>query len=613
MHRRNGLLILTTAFIALTAAYLAFTAFNVSGLPLAVRVVDAHAGVIVPVPGLALPKGLHVGEPIDLTQQPRATRIAIAQLHTAGQMLPVGEVYPVTVHRGGSRISVSVTSMSWDSAPGFRLIAWLRLFEGLFSGAIALIAVWRGRDRAAAGLGLFAVTFLAALATISTPSQGTLGLVAMLGSWTLFLFGRVGFYAMAESMAGAAFSAPGYTGWRVGFLVLLSAGAMISMGGPLIYVITGWAELLQPKYGLILTTSYLVPVALLFVSYQRARTSQRMRLSWMLWSSALFVVGIAASNTQILGPTATRIATSITVASALAGFLYAILRHRVVDITVVVSRTLVYAMTTSFVLGLFALFESLIERVALGRGASLMLELAVPLGLGVSLSTMHRRIDDAVDRLIFRRQYREEVALRRFASESAFVTQPETLLDLAVDQICRHVGAPWVALYEVSADGYTRVRHCGTQNPPDSVAIDDLALVKLRAHESEVDLHEAPSGLGGDGYAFPLRARGHLLGVLVVGPRPGEHYGAEERDLIAHVAHAVGASLFGLRAQATEERLQVVQEHLARTLTELESRAAALDQARAQTRAAEALLNDARARESTLLDALHTLGDAPRA
>ena len=613
MHRRNGQLILTTAFIALAAAYLAFTAFNVSGLPLAVRVVDAHAGVIVPVPGLALPNGLHVGEPIDLTQQPRATRIAIAQLHTAGQMLPVGEVYPVTFHRGGSRISVSVTSMSWDSAPGFRLIAWLRLFEGLFSGAIALIAVWRGRDRAAAGLGLFAVTFLAALATISTPSQGTLGLVAMLGAWTLFLFGRVGFYAMAESMAGAAFSAPGYTGWRVGFLVLLFAGAMISMGGPLIYVITGWAELLQPKYGLILTTSYLVPVALLFVSYQRAKTSQRMRLSWMLWSSALFVVGIAASNTQLLGPTATRIVTSITVASALAGFLYAILRHRVVDVTVVVSRTLVYAMTTSFVLGLFALFESLIERVALGHGASLILELSVPLGLGVSLSTMHRRIDDAVDRLIFRRQYREEVALRRFASESAFVTQSETLLDLTVDQICRHVGAPWVALYEVSADGYTRVRHRGTQNLPDSVAIDDLALVKLRAHESEVDLHEAPSGLGGDGYAFPLRARGQLLGVLVVGPRPGEHYGAEERDLIAQVAHAVGASLFGLRAQATEERLQVVQEHLARTLAELESRAAALDQAHAQTTAAEALLNDARARESTLLDALHTLGDAPRA
>jgi hypothetical protein len=38
----------------------------------------------------------------------------------------------------------------------------------------------------------------------------------------------------------------------------------------------------------------------------------------------------------------------------------------------------VYAATTSLVLGLFALFESLIERSALGHGASLALEFAVP-------------------------------------------------------------------------------------------------------------------------------------------------------------------------------------------------------------------------------------------
>jgi GAF domain-containing protein len=70
-----------------------------------------------------------------------------------------------------------------------------------------------------------------------------------------------------------------------------------------------------------------------------------------------------------------------------------------------------------------------------------------------------------------------------------------------------------------------------------------------------------------------LRARDHLLGVLIVGPRPGEHYAAEERELMAHVAHAVAASLFALRARATEEQLSA-----------------------------------ARTRESALLDALRALG-----
>lgn len=173
--------------------------------------------------------------------------------------------------------------------------------------------------------------------------------------------------------------------------------------------------------------------------------------------------------------------------------------------------------------------------------------------------------------------------MRRFASESAFITTPGSVLDLTVDQLHLHVGAPWVALYEYSPEGYTRVRQRGGQDLPQIVAADDLALVKLRAHGSEVDLHEAPTGLGRDGYAFPLRARDHLPGVLVVGPRPGGHYAADERERMAYVAHAVVASLFALRAQVTEEQLTV---------------------ARAQAAASEALLNDARLRESRLLDAL---------
>ena len=606
MNRRYGLLILLTTIIVLAAAYLSFMAFNVSGLPLAVQVVDAHSGVIVPVPGLTLPKGMHAGELIDLTEQSPATRIAIAQLHSSGQLLPLGQVYAFTIRRGTARVPIPVRSISWEAAPGLGLLAWLRIFEGLFSGAIGLAALWRGRDRAAAGLALFAIAFLVALAATTTPLQGAVGLAGLLGAWTLFLLARVGLYAMAESMAGAALNPRARSWWRAGFLLLLGAGATIALGGPLIYVITGWPELLHPRYGLVMTASYLAPVALLFVSYNRAAAAQRLRLRWMLWSGSIFAVGIALSNTQILAPTVTRAATACAVASALAGFLYVILRHRVVDLRVVFSRTLVYAMTTSLVLGLFALLESLIERAALGHGASLALELAVPLGLGVSLSTVHRRIDDTVDRLIFRRQYREEVALRRFANESAFVTQPDTLLDLTVDQLHRHVGAPWVVFYEYSPGGYVRVRQHGEQDLPQTVATDDLALVKLRAHDGEVDLHEAPSGLGRDGYAFALRVRGHLLGVLVVGPRPGEHYAAEERELMAHVAHAVSASLLALRAQVTEEQLISAR-------AEIKASATRLDQARAQAQASETLLNDARMRESTLLDALRALGAAPRA
>ena len=579
MRRHAGLLITLTIVLLLGVVSSAMVAFNVthpSAFPFTIRDVNIHTAALEPVPGIALPDGLYAGDHIDLAQQPLRTRVAIAKGQYGDLALPPEEVYRFIVERGLASVPIHVRTIGWERVPEFRSAQWLTLFANLFSGVIALVALWRGRNRSAAGLALFAAAYLLGRAVTWTPLQGAAGLAALLGAWTLYLLGRMGFYLMAESMAGAALGARARLSWRTGFFVLLGAGAIVALVGPLVYVATGWAGLLPRPYGLLLTVSYLVPVALLIIGYHRAGSADRARLRWMLWGGGLFAVGILALDTAALGP-ASLIASEFAQSLGLAAFLYAILRHRVVEIKVVISRTLVYAMTTSLVLGLFALFESLLERTAIGHSASLALELAVPLGVGVSLSTVHRRIDTLVDRLIFRHQYREEMALRRFAKESAFVSQAETLLDLTVEHILLHVGAPWVAFYEYGSDGYRRVRQRGERDLPQAVATDDLALVKLRAHDSDVDLQEAASGLGREGYAFPLRARDHLLGVLVVGPRPGEHYAAEERELIAHVAHAVGASLFALRA-----------------------------------RASETLLSESRARESALLDALRALGAAPR-
>jgi hypothetical protein len=266
------------------------------------------------------------------------------------------------------------------------------------------------------------------------------------------------------------------------------------IGGPLVYVITGWAEGLKPLYAESVTAVFLLPIVMLAVSYRRAAPPVQQRLRWMLWAMGVWIAGVG-----VFGWEWGWVIPTLLQCLGMAGLLYVVLRHRVVDITLVLNRTLVYALTTSLVLGVIALLESVIERAALGPGASLALELAMPLGLGVSLSTVHKRVDATVDRLIFRRQYCEEVALRRFARECGYVTRAETLLDLAVAEIARHVEAPWVALYECAAQGYLRVRQHGAHALPEQVAMDDLALVKLRAQDGEVDLQSAPSGLSDEG------------------------------------------------------------------------------------------------------------------
>ena len=549
MHRRYGVLILLTVAVVLAVTYAGVRIFQPSGMPFSVNVVNSHTAVIVPIPGIPLPKAIEPGDRVDLAATPRSTRIAISRFVQFDDNLPVGRTYEFAIRRGQANVMVPVTTVDTSTSTGAQWSEWAYLCFVVLLGGIALLALWRGRDRAAAGLALWAIAFVVGVAGGAAPLDGRLVLSAQLGSDVLYLLARVGFYMMVESMVGTALSHRNRTLWRASFLLLLGAGVAVTLGGPLVFVAYGWAEFMRSQYGFVLTASYLVPVALLFANYRHADEAHRLRLRWMLWSSVVFVTSIFLDNTPLLGFWASEITNTLMLPIAMAGFLYAVLRHRVVDVSFVLNRALVYAATTSLVLGLFALFESLIERSALGHGASLALEFAVPLALGAALSTVHRRIDAVVERFFFRRQYRAEAALRRFAEECAYITQPGNLFELTVAEIVRHAGAPRVALYERTATTYVCVRQHGEPALPAQVALDDLAFVKLRARNAELDLDDTQSQLGRGGYAFPLMLRGSLLGALVVGQRPGEHYAADERELLFHVAHEVGAALFALRAQ----------------------------------------------------------------
>jgi hypothetical protein len=602
MHRRYGLLILLSAITVTTTLYACYKNFQPQPqLPFTVRWADAHHALVEPIPGLT-PPSVHAGDRLDLNVQSHATRIALV---TSGVTnLPASASYSLVIGHGATQVSVIVHTVDGNSGGLANWADWLSAYELILLCLIALLALWRGHDRSALGMAFWAMTEgpLAGAIEYITPGGSRIALLGLIAYFAFSLMARIGFFVMAESIASSAIAPLARARWRGLFTLVLGTATAVTVGGRSAVVVTGWAGLMQPWLQWFVVGSYLVPVALLAVTHRHADAKQRQRLRWLLWGSVLFVGGLFFFDLPL--PLNYLVIDSLNLGLVTLGgmaFLYAVLRHRVVDITVAINRALVYALTTSLVLGLFALFESLVERSALGHRESLALDLAVPLALGVSLSTVHRRIDALVDRLIFRRQYRAEMALRRFGNESAFVSAPQTLLDLTVEQILLHAGATWVALYEYTPEGYRRSRQRGEHTLPETVPTDDLALVRLRAHDREVDLHEASSALGREGHVFPLRVRDHLLGVLVLGPRPGEHYAAEERELMGHVAHAVGASLFALRARATEEELSAARSEIEASAARLDAARTELDQAHDRRRASEA-------REAKLLDALSARG-----
>lgn len=603
MHRRYGWLVLLSVVVVAASVYAGWVEFQPGPqLPFTVRWMDAQHARIEPIPGLT-PASLRAGDRLELAAQPRATRIALVTSEQTN--LPSSASYPLVIERGAAQVKVTVHAVNGNTGALVSWGDWLGLYAIILFAGIVLLALWRGHDRAAWGVALWAMAqapLEVASVAVFAPYGNGLALLGLMGTVGFSLLARIGFYAMAESIASSALSPRRRALWRGVFALVLGAAAITALGGPIVVVTARWAGLMQPWWGLLLLAAYLVPIALLIASYRHADARQRQRLRWLLWGSVVFVAGLAFYDVPLpLSFVAIGMLDNALVTLGAAMMLYAVLRHRVVDVTVVLNRALVYAATTSLVLGLFALLESLIEHTALGHGASLLLELAVPLALGAGLSTVHRRIEAMVERFIFRHQYRMEAALRRFAEDCAFITQPQKLFELGVEQITRHTGAPFVALYERGAEGYACRRQRGERALPEMVAADDLAFVALRARNAALDLHDSQSALGASGHAFPLMLRGNLLGALVVGERPGEHYAADERALLFHVAHEMGMALFALRAQESEEQAQAA-----------EARARASE---ALVRATENQLQDARAREAdartrelALLNALSALG-----
>ena len=550
----RALLSLMVIGTAVSGAIAGFT--DNYGLPFIVNISGAHHATLEPFKGIALPPGLAAGDRLDPELQPRGTRIAIMR-STGNSILPKNHTYDFVIAHGGGTVTVPVTTVNALQTAQLRFYIWVGLLANTGLSVLALLILWWGRDRVALGMAILTLSYVVAdFGFTLHAADGVIGVILLTAAGCMFLLGRIGFYVMADAMARPMLGSRTRKAFLAVFVAMLLAGATLyQLGGPLFYIYLGWAGSNAFLGGLIWSAVYLVPIAMLLAGYRKAPTAQRLRLRWMLIGSVVFIFGVAMANTTIFGIGGYVLNVSCMLLGS-AGFLYAVLRHRVVDVSIIIDRTLVYGATATVVIGVISAVEAVVQSAALGKNASLALQAGVSLGLGIALVALHKRFDAWVERLLFRRRYKAAQALRDFAEQCAFIEQEAALLDRSIHLLKQHTRAPGAVLYEYDGHGYAAIRQLPRGHYPDAIDIDDPVAVALRAGRSEVGLGEAGSSLGNDGYAFPMTVRGNLLGFVVLAHRPSERYTKEERSLLEHVVHEAGIALFAARARSQAEFLR---------------------------------------------------------
>ncbi|MDE2196884.1 MAG: GAF domain-containing protein [Gammaproteobacteria bacterium] len=522
-----------------------------------IELVNGHTAEISPLPGTPLPTPLKAGDLIDLGALNAAARAAM-DIHLNGRTLPLGHTYELVVRRNGGLLRVPVTTIRSPPSAQWRWIEGTSVFVSLLLGVMSLLLLWFGRDKAAWGMAMWSMGYVVGVLCNAIPVDGTLGVIFLLASDVCFVLARIGFYVMAESLVGANLSARSRLLFRTAFILLLTLGTAMPLVGTAVLGFAGWGEILLPKYSVLFSWIYVVPIAMLVIGSRSVDARQRMRLRWVMWSAIGILIAVSITNAIPIGFLAATAVSYTSFTLATCGFMYSLLRHRVVNLSVVVDRALVYGGVTMLVVGILATVNSLALRATLGEGTGLLLQVVVPLALGIVLGKVRIYMDRLVERVLFRRKYLADKALRTFARRCGHMQDVPHLLEAAVKEIQKHTGSPRVVLYAAADTGYTRMSQSPEARYPEKLQADDPAMVATRAEHQAIDLENLESGLGTDGCVFPMMVLGVLRGVLVCANRPGERYATDEKKLLTHVARDVGAAWRILRARDNEAFVRTV-------------------------------------------------------
>ena len=552
MPRSFAVKALLSLIMFVTGTWSVWAVFHSRLLPLALDVVDARTAVVYPNSGIPLPAGLKTGDRVDLGALDFEARAAVIVTDMQGT-LPVGQTYRFVVHRDGAETEVPVTTLPAYLSPRAIVSNWFYFANILIFLVLGMLLLWRGRDKAAGFLtGWLVMTFVGFWFNYTLRWGGTAGVTVELLALVCYTLTRILFFLMIDTVLGQALSPRARLLWRAGLGLVLLVGLSSFAGGHLIYAISGWAGLMLPSVGIAFTAGYFVSFGLLLYGYGRATEAQKPQLRWLLLSLGSFLVSVFVSNSPFLDMVTSLVVQSVAITFGISGIAYTVLRHRVVDVRVILDHTLVYGATTALVVGLVAALNSLALRATLGENTGLILQIVIPLALGIVLGKVRTLMDRAVERVFFRRKYLAERSLRAFARQAGQMESPAKLMEAAAREIQRHMRTPAVALYSAEKDGYRLLKQTGDTRFPGDLDLDDAALVALRTDREASELPEVGSALGNDGCVFPMIVLGNLRGAVVCRNRPGEHYAPDERALLTQVAGDVGAALRILRARDNE-------------------------------------------------------------
>jgi hypothetical protein len=334
------------------------------------------------------------------------------------------------------------------------------------------------------------------------------------------------------------------------FFALIAGSTYTPLGNALyrIFSVASWS-------------SYAVATVSFLVRYRNASGEDRDRLRWVAIGLGSFLVSYALYWISQNVPTAPdELSTWAQFVNVLPlTVLYAVVRHRVIDVRVAGGRAIAYALLSAIPVTVFSVIDWALSNQLQQTRIAVFVEVAVSIAFGFWVNASQRRIDDLIESLFFHGRRIAEERLRGVARRIAHVTERAPLDEMLVREPYEALGLTSSALYRLVDEKYARVAQRGW---PDDLlhvldANDDLVLelISTRAPVEAEKIAWNPVGAGAfrPAYAYPVLVRQEPVGVLLLGAkRDGERFDALERGVLQALVESAAVTYDHL--EAVEQR-----------------------------------------------------------
>jgi len=321
--------------------------------------------------------------------------------------------------------------------------------------------------------------------------------------------------------------------WRI-VVWLATAATLLSLGnslfnavesGSLLDSISSWSGPLTELFLLLLIVAAMVS---LVVRYRRAQSELRHQLKWFV--AAIAFAGLAVIP-AFLGASdfLSALGLLVGVMAISTGIAIAVLKYRLYDIDVIISRALVYGTLAALITAIYvALVVGVGTLLGVGTRPNLALSIAATAAVAVGFQPVRERMQKVANRLVYGRRATPYEVLSEFSERMSESYASEDLLPRMARVLADGTGADLAEVWLRVGSVLRRV----SSWPADTSSCEPVAvtgqILPIIPHSDRI---------------ASVRHHGELLGALTVTKQKGEPLTPIEGKLLDDLAHQAGLVL----------------------------------------------------------------------